>query len=739
MKAPTGPTVLACLLMLTNCLSAASPVQRKTNDRSGDLIVALVSKQRHDDAETVCRWQLDQFQKTDDGYALATTRLAKVFIAKQISKGHFDQAAVASAQNPINQLLRQYPDHRRRLFLEAAKIHVRQMATAMEVSGAAINLKNQNQTQLAMIRLTRLTRDAQSLLESILQSDHRDPSMQADLRRLEQEILVSTVSMALMQTDLFIADSDDQVAAATAAMEAASRARLKLPADSQAADEIQRMEITAVLRSGDAKLALSRLGALTSQLDADPSVALQALRVDCLLALNQNDQAGEVLSRAKASSIGQDEPSIPLDLANLRYLLAIGNDGAAAQWIVDIQRRHGLYARRLAEALVISKMDQIPNAAGPSSSIALVETRGRQLIRDGELAEGGRMLARAADGQSDPDRAFEIAITAAAAFQKAERMQEGSDVLTNVAKKHSSASKASALDLQAIVMLTAGNPPATRDQVENRLRQHLKTWPNSDTSKPAQSWLIPMLEKKWTEAFESAQSDDERSKLTVQAQAAFASLASTPEVVSAHRQLAASYFERSALKILPGPAPPEPNWVDPVIRFRRDGDAEPSPQEIGQNLEAIKRRLIRDGQADQTIRKRIAKLLVKWNDHSAIDQVAIELWLGNVSKAVSVTDALLKDNHQVDRLVQAATLFQESDSPESQRAAIRLWDQLAAGSAVGSEPWHRGKLAAIRLLDRIGKKAEASKRSQYILLTLTNLTEAQKTSYQSFRALGNQR
>ncbi|KAA1260753.1 hypothetical protein LF1_32940 [Rubripirellula obstinata] len=766
---------IAMVMLSTTCAFSQTPVQRQTADRDADLIQALVTEQRFDDAKSVCLWNLNQHQKTSDPYALAITQIAKVNIAKQIASGAFDSATVKTANQPIDQLLSKYPDLDRRLFLEAAKISVRQMAVQMDVAAAAINVSQQDtreqvETLPAMVRLTRLTRDTESLIDRIRQSIPQDDTKLKDQQRLEQELLVATVSMALMQTELFLSDTADAIAAATAAIQAAEQTQLRLPPDSQAAAEVRRMRITAVLRSGDAKLASAELRQLLDQSDQPPSSNLQALQVEILLALGQVKEAGKLLATHFDSSSDKTASSIPMDLARLRYLLADDQTDAAANWITKIGQRHGLYARRLAEAIVLSKLDRSLSDSNATSSppAALVETRGRQLIREGKLDEGGRMLAAAAGSQSDPKRAIEIAIAAAAALQKAELFQAGSDALSSVAKQHSDSPNAPPLDLQAIMMLTSGSTPASGDQIESRLRQHLETWPESDVSASARSWLIELLVNKqklidaaviatsltpsqinassmdamvsqWESTFRVALDDDLDAKVSRIASDAMTKLNEHPLVVTAHRQLAARFFDRASLHSIPeqdaSQLDHEPAWVDQVIQFRRDGKLDPELRSLTEDIEDVRQRLVKDGQRNPTIRKRIADLLASWSSATTkpIDQAVIQLWLGNVAEAVRIVESNLTTNDQAELLIAAATALQDSNDQDAKNAAIRWWDQLAAGSKVGSPNWHRGKIASIDLLDRSGKKEEAARRASYILLTNANLTPEQKAKYQSHR------
>jgi hypothetical protein len=769
MKGLSIQVLIALMLLSASQVIAQVPVRRQTADRDADLIHALVSEQRFDDASSVCRLKLSQHQKTSDQYALAITRIAKIDIAKQIAAGAFDVAAVASANQSIDQLLSEYPDHQRKLFLEAAKISVRQMAVQMDVAAAAIDNTKESESFPVTARLTRLTRDTDSLIDRVGQSIPTDDTRLKDQQRLEQELLVAAVSMALMQTELFAPASPDAIAAATAAIQAAEQAQLKLPPDTQAASEIQRMRITAVLRSGDAELALAELRPLLDRPKQSYSLNLQALQIEILLALGQIKDAGRLLRAYDDLSSNQSVSSLPMDLARLRHFLANDQADAAANWIAKMDQRYGAYARRVAEAIVLSTLapSQLETSAA-STSVVLIETRGRELIRDGKLGEGGRLLARAADLQTDPKRAFEIGMTAAAALQKAGLFKAGSLTISALAQKHPGFHQAPSLDLQAIVMLTLGSLPARENEIESRLRQHLNTWPESDVSTSARQWLIQLLVGRnsltdaaivatsftpsqinassvnvmishWEAAFDGADDDGLPAEIAKEASDAIGKFNSHSLVVAAHRQLAARYFDRSSLHLIPGKEAvdpdDEPAWVEQVLAFRRDGNLDPELRRLNQHVDDVRRRLIKDGRHNPGIRRRIADLVASWSSEAIqpIDQAIIQLWSGNVDDAIEIIELNLKTGDQKELLVAAATVMGDSGNKIAIDAAISWWDQLAAGSASGSPTWHRGKMASIDLLYRSGRKDEAVKRAGFILLTVANLTSAQKTTYQSYQ------
>ncbi len=85
----------------------------------------------------------------------------------------------------------------------------------------------------------------------------------------------------------------------------------------------------------------------------------------------------------------------------------------------------------------------------------------------------------------------------------------------------------------------------------------------------------------------------------------------------------------------------------------------------------------------------------------------------------------------VETMKQAAELLGSLDSSKSRQSAIEFWDQLAAGTAQGSRTWHEAKLAAIGLLRQTGKKEDAQRRANYILLTTPNIDAAWKQQYEA--------
>lgn len=762
-----------------------NPVQRASGDRDDDLIDALLSKGRFEDAKVICRIQQASHQKNSSNHALATTRLTAVLMEQQIAMGKFDSAAVAIACEPVDQLLGAYPEHSRRLFLEASKLSASQAAIQMAVAVAAINLNDSSNALAVTARLTRSTRLTESLMERVRQasaddsnrsdSNRSDSSIASDLVRLEQELLVATVSMSLLQTELFPPESTDAIAAATTAMEAAIAAREKLPSQSLAVQETQRMEIVAMLRSGNPKLAFEHLERMLEQTETEITPSLTAVRIETLLALDRTQDAMSLLRSHQQNPVSNRAASIDIDLAQLKFYLHTGDMSAASNWMVELEERHGVYARRRAEAIAISKLDRLEtnqlDSVSPekldSSPIALIETRGRQLIRSGDLQAGAKLLARAAQSSASADQSFPIAMTAAAAFQKSGLPREASGVLTDVAIRYPDASQSSSIHLQATVMLTQGPAPANTQAIQTRLEEHLRTWPESETVDTAASWLIRILDsqgrslesaqvattaararrtpqwittmnEKWSAIFLNSDSFDQDLQISRQAIKTIAVDPIEPSIVAAVRTLAAIGFDPRALQSVPEQSADEPDWVESILRFRRDSATAVSLESLRSMDPLVRRRLIRDGQRKPGVRRSVASLLQKLEPiglepdrgSTPLEPAIIQLWIGNVDGSIQWVESWRQNQPSVDGLIEAATIFQDASSVDANAYAVQLWDRLAAGSKLGSLQWHRAKTAAIQALHQSGKNDEASKRAHYILLTTQDLSAQQRQTYQ---------
>ena len=344
--------------------SASRAVMRGTNDRDADLIDALIDHGRFDEAEKICDDERSTAEVHSDEFARWSVRLAKVTTARLLTTDDFDDASIQRAIQPIAELLSRYPDHARRVFLQAAELEVRAAAARHDVVIAAIRPPRSDREIRAIRRIARLASDCRGLIDEVddshsMLASHRsspdgdvNPAMQADLMRLGQGLNVMMVSIQLIQTDLFPAGSSDYVATATAARTAADLAIARLPANSSARQEIDRLRVSAVLRGGDPRRAKKDLDRLTKSND-DPRI--RATRIQIHLVAGELELAQKLIDEFYGESAISAPESIEMDLVRLSYLMAVGDPGVG-NWLDAIGGRNGDYARRRAEAISLRQL-----------------------------------------------------------------------------------------------------------------------------------------------------------------------------------------------------------------------------------------------------------------------------------------------------------------------------------------------------------------------------------------------
>ena len=760
------------------------PVVRETVDRADDLVAALIRAKRFDEADSLCQWHQRRSEKTSDSHAKATLRLATIRMAKNIESNRFDEAAVQQSHHPIDELLTQYPGHPRRVFLQAGKQTIALLAVQAQVATAALTVDDETQTLPAMTRLTRLRQQIHELLQAGGRS--QTASAEREGQRLEQQLLVASVSMALLQTELFPASSPDAIAAATQAIGAAEQARSRLPRGSPARWEMERMRVEAILRSGDPKFALQEWDRLTKNRLIEqplipghsisgPSVSgrdkalanqLTALKIRIDLELGDSASAESRLYKFYGSTPQSAPSSIPLDLARLQWLLSTKQTELAGDWIEQIEKRGGAYPRRWAEAMAIHHVEQTPDSI---LSRGLLITRGRRLIQRGETLKGGTLLAQAAKHENDPQRAIAISLAAAAALQESGQTADAGELLRTIASQHSPHPPASGVHLQAMILLAQPPVAVTSDDLEAMLRFHLKTWPESESALSARTWLIRSLDltdrnaeaamvatqlpasqvnkssmdlavDRWIIAFKSTDPGQREERMPMSRRSmverSFSSLNDLPHAASAHRQIAALFFARPHLESLPDPPPAEPDWITAVIEIRQNGGKTDELSSVPENrCPLVRQRLLTDGESNAMLRRQIADLLQSWRQPQvplSLDRVTLQLWQGNVEAALATAQDWVAANPDTEDLLRAATLLSQSKCPQAMEASLALWDQLAAGSPRNGPLWHRAKLAAIELLHRSGQKEQAAQRARYIMLTLPQLEPVLQSKYEQY-------
>jgi hypothetical protein len=747
------------------------PVGRQTIDREQDLFDALLSANRFDDAMQLCQMEGRDADQRSDSAAKWAVRKSRVLSAMQMTREQFTDSDVQLAQAPVAELLDAYPDHRRKLMLQAQLSAVERDAARHSVLVAAISPGDSQLKDAAAARLVSAASGLESLAKQIIGeqsrlSANRDANIQqeiADLVRLEQELQVDAVSLALAQTELFPRGSQDSIAAAVSAEQSAVKALSRLPNGSFARTEVERLRIDAILRSDQAQRAdqawkevfESQSAALTSR-----AVALR-IRVD--LALDRLSQAESSLTGYYGSDPNAAPRSIEMDLARLEYLMRSEQITEIGRWLDQMGDRGGPYSRRRAEAWSLSFMKRGSGSSQPSMDPSLIAAQAKDWLRRGEVARAAELLSAAAASESDASRAIARAIEAAAVWKKAGSLTKAAEILSDIALTHPDGGAAAGAHLQATVLVASGTESTVVQTVEAMLKRNLKQWPRGEMAEAARRWLIQILDSQarqieaavvatqidsadidatridrmrqcWQVAFQSTD-DDQISKVDAELRSAFEPMREHPTMLAAYRWLLVTIADRASLQGLPPSESSEPAWVDALGQYRLTGsvveDLQAVPSEVRDD---VIRRLMLDGRAEPARRTSIASLLASWNESEAPSLGRIErlLWLNQTPLAIQTAKDLVDQSPEsAETLRQVAELLGSSSQREAREQAIQWWDQLAAGAPTGGALWHEAKLSAIKLLAAIGQADQSRRRAEYILLTNPKLDADLRRRYQT--------
>ena len=759
-----------CLLLLLTCtptFAIDDPVGRASGDRESDLISALLSANRFEDAIKVCSRHLRGADPERDAIAKWSIEHCRVLVAQQMATNSFNDRELAQVQSPTNTLLKSYPNHPRTLFLEAENTAALRQAARHTVLKASINSGDAALNDRAVRRLLHGTEQTKLLAKRIAEQrsvlDTRSPrpyGLVSDLLRLEQEQTVAAVSLALMQTELAPPASVDQIAAANQAEKAAQNAIARLPVGTTARREVERLRVEAILRSGQKDRAESEFPKMARAYGSRPPAVVVALQVR----LDIEQQRYGIAQKRLASFYGSDPSkaptSIEMDLAQLRFLMRNPSQGNVGQWLDVIEQRGGAFARRRAEAISLASVRSTDRESPESIDPSIIAAQGQQWLRRGDAERAGRLLAAAAVAERDPDRAVQRSSEAAAVMLSAKQPDQAAQLLAEISVRNKVAEKASAAHLQAAVIMASNSGAAT--QIQQILRDHLSLWPEQESANSARSWLIRILESqqrlveaaeaatmlssehanddqiqlaisKWNLAFRES---NDRKTLSSRFVQAFEPLIENESVETQFALAAAMIVDRQTLnQIKSSHENAEPTFLSEMFAFRTADQSHPAvrlpPQELAPNAIQI---LMADGQIETSRRLSIANLIESWKmgDTDPLDQAERLLWQNRTGEAIGLVTNLVGKDAATDTLKRAARFLGVSSEVPARELSIELWDRLAAGSQPGSTTWHEAKLGAIRLLSKSGQTEASSKRAKYVLLTRKDLSVDLLKQYQAY-------
>lgn len=781
MRILIGTVLLVCYLTGSRAADPVwpTPVRRQSEDRGADLLDALLRAGRFRDAERLCVTEGSSLGLDTAQAAHWAIRLSTVLSSEQLTENSYGDLEIKLAQTPVANLLAKYPEHRRHLFLRAQLISVRRDAARHQIIAVAVSPTTDRRIDTTMKDLSRATNEMLSLVDEIEKARQglasrrqiSDQPLIDDLKRLKQELQVDAVSLALMQTELFPAESQDLLSAATEAETLAGEALALMPAGSPARREIDRLRIEAILRGGQFRRAATELIRLIQTIPKPIPTSVLAMLVRSDIGRQRMPDADTRLKNYFGTSPIDAPPSIDMDLARLEFLMERDvQSNEVGAWFDAIEKRNGLYARRRAEAISLAKL----RAAGIDQAVdpSLVAAQAEDWLRRGDVGRAGELFAAAADAGRDGARAIRHATQSAAAFVKANRAKDAADVLLRVSAAHRDAVDASRAHLQAAITYSSSKSPDVATRVESILLQNLMSWPDSQHATAARKWLVKILSEqgrvvdaaaaatllspakftnaqdlqdsvdRWQAAFMSNPTES-LDPVAEKFRSAFAPLIKNAVASDVYRSAGSYLLDRVWLNDLPdriGQALPADVACDSLLTFRRGGGVETliAPPESLRPI--FEWRLMRDAREFPQMRLPVAANIESWSDSPPSFATAERLiWKGNIKEAESVCRTIVDASDTPGpSMTTAASLF-GSGQNESKSVAIRWWDELAGGLRQGSAPWHEAKLAAIQLLLETGNAAEAQKRAKYVLLVAPPKDPNQKRKYESSTQVASER
>ncbi|TWU37607.1 hypothetical protein Q31b_43950 [Novipirellula aureliae] len=760
-------TLFLNALATPSFVAAASP-GRTTNDRDHDLIKALILDRQFDLASQIAESAANLSPPDSDDAARWAMRRCEIETARRRSLDDFSDLEVQLAEKPITDFLRANPDHRRQRFLELAVSRVLVAAAEQDLLAFVINKADVEKADRGLKRLTRLSSALQELQQQIRRerieldtqasetrtSDPRRHVMIDDLDRLSQQTLVELLRVKLLANERFDPGSKDRIAAATAAVDAADKALMRLPDRCDARDEVEQLRVVALEQMNNFQLARSEWEGLaqSSSANRDPRFLAIGIRIEL-----RDGNLAEVKNRLAAFDSARSDrsnASIDIDLVRLEYLIAAGNsnDDRISQWMEEVGVRHGAYGRRRAEAILLSSLHS-SDLSGVSLNPSIVATQGRQLLRQDQPLRAAQMLARSAAATPSSEQAISVAIESAAAFAAAGRPADAATILMQTAVDHPDAKAAAAAHLQSTIL--AANSGQSVSETKARLHETIALWPRSSEAQQSADWLINLYkaENHILEAAETATrmlTDDsniadidaafelwkqllrkpednavqkEWETSMVRLNESLTPLLSRHEILDRYTHLAVFYFDRPDLLAIDSEKfeSSADEYQTQFYRFRRSPTtAPPLPSPPHALQDTVTERLMNDARQNSSLRPTIGQTLLRWPQlaDGSLSHAQRQLWAGQIDAAnETIEKRLANSNDRAETLNQAARMLGQSNSPSAVRESVKRWDQLASGLKIGSEAWHQAKRQALEGLNQLGDDEECRKRAIYILLT----------------------
>jgi len=751
-----------------------APVKRITDRADSDLVTALLSRGMTDTANQFCETWLSRAPSGSDDAARWLIEWSRVKLAEMLRAAPEDSAEYsAKAVAELERFLGNHPEHPREPWL----LFQKEMVSLAEVRRAVLMASvkppedpMRNQVLKRMVETSIRLRDLSQGLEekiAIARNTSRDNQQVRELISLAILVAAQRIESVMLRGELFEEGSDDFIASANESREASQELLTSLPVGSEGRDELTKHLAESLRRLGELEQAANTAGPLLLSSPDDASLRALAARI-----LIDQDNVAQATRLLDAWTSGNSSSNLDIDLVRLQVAIREAQAQAGAQagaqlrataqaqkavgdWIQRIGTRHGDFARRRAERLVLgTSIASGGNKLDPRIIIAQAATR----LREGNAQQAAEMLESASRAATEPAAALQLAIAGAATFQKAKDIASAARLLREISLTHYEQGDAPKLHLQSALLQSQTAAP---EALIEHLQEGIMTWPSDPASMTAIDWLIRIHDARgqWLEKAEAATlghpswmtqerleqatthwanaivavpfaKRDPLARTAIDAFGKYDSAAGGNESIAF---LATLFRNRDGLSSVDantsGPA-----WIRWLLLVRKGGAVTETPDLTGltEPLQiAAADRLIADGNDSVQEQKAMGRAVLSLVGTTASIQAAqAHGWVGDWAEAESMLDELRRQAPgDLSIAQQSASLLARAPDERARRAGLELWMSLSSQLKQGSDPWHQAKLATITTMKSLGESEEAKRLADFILLTQPDLAPQRVKQY----------
>jgi len=741
--------VVASILLasIVTVAVAQSPVRRKTDSRASDLIGALLAASKLDDAVAICDARLRESQLSGDEYAFWLIQSSRVGIVKSLRD---DSQDGAESIRRMTEYLDTHANHRRTFWLRFQITLVEFASVRQSIMSAIVQPNDAPERTKALSDIVRIGNQLLELSSEIetaipIAQTRRDGAADAnELLALAVVVASQRIEALMMRGEMFAAGSDDMIASANEAIEAAGNLRSSLAPGAPAYDDLTRSLAESLRRVGDWESARDVIMPLIQSDSGDGAGIAIAARI----AMDQEDTA-----TAKILLEIAPEDDVEVSLAKLQLAILTAKEsstkGVGTREIGDgierIGKSFGAHARRRAERLAIGKSSASSSATRDDLDPRLLIAQAAVRVREGKPVEAGRFLAAAARAARDPADALMLATAGAAALRAAAEVADASALLRETALARFQTPGAAKLHLQSAILIA---DIAVPELIIEQMTECVATWPSDEVAGMATDWKVRLLDARGEHAeaaramhtLEPSLLTDERIvvakdqlingllAMSVSTRAGLAHEAiewlrkiGSDNAQSIAAEIATLFADAAALASVDSKSVQAP-WLRWVAEIRAGRDAvSPPMDDVPQVLrDAAAERFVLDSNVNSNRRQSIGRAILSLVSDDSMVAAQAHGWLREWPQVMSIID-LNRERSPADLELakRAATMLCGFDNDDMRSAGIDGWQRITTQLPQGSREWHLAKLSLVDALIEVGRQDEAIRVAKYVLATQT--------------------